>query len=265
MCKLFHAKVFRHSLFSDDTDAESPPANNQKRKMKRQKTLPAAPSHSREVSLTRTTSTSTSISRSRSLHPHLNHTSVSALARSRSLSVSLEAEAKTVTNCKKRVLTREVSMSKGYRRSKSSAFPELPPEVPAPVVREKPKPARKNQDLERTQSQVLVEDTPVKPIKQFTGSQPPVPLITTVTRVNRVDSRTSSQKSSLPLELGQGRCFVTDTPVKSRRASKTVLQLRPDPEGDEDEDDNEWMIGSPSVRRSLTSALVDGDARSGSP
>lgn len=153
-------------------------------------------------------------------------------------------------------------MSKGFKRSKSSALSDPPPEPLAPVVKEKPKPTRKNQDLERTQSQVLVEDTPVKPIKQFTGTQPPT---TTVTRVNRNGNRTSSQKSSLPLALGEERSFVTDTPVKSGRAPKAGLQLRQDPEGDEDEDDDEWMIGSPSVRRSLASALTEEDARSGSP
>lgn len=52
--------------------------------------------------------------------------------------------------------------------------------------------------------------------------------------------------------------------MKSGRAPGVNLQLRADLEGDEDEDD-EWMIGSPSVRRSLASVLTDEDARSGSP
>jgi hypothetical protein len=154
-------------------------------------------------------------------------------------------------------------MSKGFKRSKSSVLPDLLPEPPAPVVKEKPKPTRKDHVLERTQSQVLVEDTPVKPMKQFTGTQPPV-LATAIVRVDG-SSRTSIQKPSLSLELGEGRGFVTDTPVKSSRAPKTGLQLRPDLEDGEDEDDDEWMIGSPSVRRSLASALTDEDAKSGSP
>lgn len=129
-------------------------------------------------------------------------------------------------------------MNKGFKRSKSGVSSDLPPELLAPAVNKKPKHTRKNQGLERTQSQILVEDTPVKPIKQFTGTRPPSPPITTV--------------------------FVTDTPVKSSRAPKTGLQLRPDPEG-EDENDDEWMIGSLSVRRSLASALTDEDARSCSP
>ncbi|KAF9788012.1 hypothetical protein BJ322DRAFT_598281 [Thelephora terrestris] len=264
LCKLLHSKVFRHPIFSDDTDAESPPPDNQKRKAKRQKTLPAAGStRSREPSLTRTASTSTSISRSRSAHPHLDPNSASTLARSRSLSVSLEAEAKAVSNGKKRMLTREVSMSKGFKRSKSSLLPDPPPEPPAPVVRERPKPTTEHRGLERVQSQVLVEDTPVKPIKQFTGARPHPPSSTTVMGVNENDSRASGRKSSSSLELGEDS-FATDTPVKSGRVPRTNLQLRTDLEGDEDEDD-EWMIGSPSVRRSLASALTDEDARSDSP
>jgi hypothetical protein len=144
-------------------------------------------------------------------------------------------------------------------------LPDLPPEPPAPVVKEKPKDMRKDRGLERAQSQVLVEDTPVKPTKQFTGKRPPpVPLNTTVTRVNGNGSRASSQKSS-SLDLGEGRTFVTDTPVKSGRAPRTSLRVGADLGGDEDEGDEEWMIGSPSVRRSLASALADEDARSGSP
>ncbi|KAF9653575.1 hypothetical protein BDM02DRAFT_3257668 [Thelephora ganbajun] len=265
MYELLRSKVFRHSLFSDDTDSGTPPPDDQKRKAKRQRTLPAASPRSREPSLSRTTSASTSMSRSRSVHPHLNSNSASALARSRSLSISLEAEAKATTSGKKRVLTREVSMSKGFKRSKSSALPDLPPEPPAPVVKEKPKPARRDQGLERTHSQVLVEDTPVKPIKQFTGNRPPPVPLNTVTRVSTNGSRASSQKSSSPLDLGEGRTFVTDTPVKSGRALRTSLQVAADLEGDEDGDDDEWMIGSPSVRRSLALALADEDARSGSP
>ena len=140
-------------------------------------------------------------------------------------------------------------MSKGFKRSKSSALPELPPEPPAPVVKEKPKDTRKDRGLERTQSQVLVEDTPVKPIKQFTGNPPPlVPLNTTVTRASGIGSRASSQKSSSPLDLGEGKSFATDTPIKSGRAPRTSLQVDTNLDGDEDEDD-EWMIGFPSVRR----------------
>jgi hypothetical protein len=61
------------------------------------------------------------------------------------------------------------------------------------------------------------------------------------------------------------RAFVTDTPVKSGRAPGTSPRVDTDLGGDEDEDDDEWMIGFPSVRRSLASALTDEDARSGSP
>ena len=157
-------------------------------------------------------------------------------------------------------------MSKGFKRSKSSALPDLPPEHPAPAVKEKPKPTRKDRDLERTQSQVLVEDTPVKPIKQFTGTRPaPVPLNPTVAGASRNNSKVPSQKSSSPQELGEGGSFVTDTPVKSGRVLKASLQLRTDIEGEDDQDDDEWMIGSPSLRRSLASALTDEDARGGSP
>ena len=157
-------------------------------------------------------------------------------------------------------------MSKGFKRSKSSALPDLPPEPPAPVVKEKPKVARKDRGLDRTQSQVLVEDTPVKPIKQFTGKPPrPVPLNATTTRASGISSRASSRKSSSPLDLGEGGTFVTDTPVKSGRAPRTNLRVHTSLDGDEDEEDDEWMIGSPSVRRSLASALADEDARSGSP
>lgn len=156
-------------------------------------------------------------------------------------------------------------MSKGFKRSKSSALPELPPEPPAPVVKEKPKDTRQDRGLERTQSQVLVEDTPVKPIKQFTGNPPlPVPPNTTVTRTDKVGSRASSQKSSSPLDLDKGKTFVTDTPIKSGRVSRTSLQVDTNLDED-DENDDEWMIGFPSVRRSLASALTDEDARSGSP
>lgn len=156
-------------------------------------------------------------------------------------------------------------MSKGFKRSKSSALPDLPPEPPAPVVKEKPMDARKDRGLERTQSQILVEDTPVKSVKQFTGKRhPPVHPETIVTEANENGSRASSRKSSLPLNLGEGRNFVTDTPVKSGRAPRTSLQVGPDLDSDEDGDD-EWMIGSPSVRRSLASALTDEGAWSGSP
>jgi len=262
MCKLLHSKVFRHSLFSDDTDTETSPPDDQKRKAKRQKTLPTTSSRSREPSLSRTTSSS----RSRSLHPHLDPHSASALARSRSLSISLEAEAKTANNGRKRVLTREVSMSKGFKRSKSSALPDPPPDPTVLPAKQKPKDPRKDRELERSQSQVLVEDTPVKPIKQFTGKRPPpAPLNTTATRVIGSESRTSSQKSSSLPGLGGGRTFVTDTPVKSGSAPRTSLRVRVDFNGDEDEDEDEWMIGSPSVRRSLASALTDEDARSASP
>ena len=241
MCKLLHGKVFRHSLFSDETDTETTPPDDQKRKAKRQKTLPTIPSRSREPSLSRTIPTS------------------------RSLSISLEAEVKTTTNGKKRVLTREVSMSKGFKRARSSALPDLPPEPPIPVVKEKPKGMGKIQGLERTQSQVLVEDTPVKPIKQFSGKRPPpARLNTTVTRANGNSSKASSRKSSSPLDLGEGRTFATGTPIKS--GPRTGLdRVGVDFGGDESEDDDEWTIGSPSVRRSLVSALTDEDARSGSP
>ena len=158
-------------------------------------------------------------------------------------------------------------MSKGFKRSKSSALPELPPEPPAPAVKEKLKDTRRDRSLERTQSQVLVEDTPVKSIKQFTGNPPPpVPLSTTVTRANKIGSSASSQKSSSPLDLGEGKALVTDTPIKSGRAPRTSLRADTNLDGDEDEDDDdEWMIGFPSVRRSLASALTDEDARIGSP
>ena len=157
-------------------------------------------------------------------------------------------------------------MSKGFKRSKSSALPDLPPDPHLLAVKQKPKDARKDRELERTQSQVLVEDTPIKPMKQFTGKPPPpVPLNTTVSRVNEYGNRSSSQKSLLPLDPGEGRAFITDTPVKSGSAPRTSLRVRADFNGDEDEDDDEWMIGSPSVRRSLASALTDEDARSGSP
>jgi len=153
-------------------------------------------------------------------------------------------------------------MSKCFKRSKSSALSDLPPEPPALVVKKKLKDTKKDRGLERTQSQVLVEDTPVKPIKQFTGNwPPPVALNTTVTRPNGFGSRPSSQKSSSPLDLGEGGTCITDTPVKSGRAPRISLRVGTGLEG-EDEDDDEWMIGS---RRSLASALTDEDARSGSP
>lgn len=154
-------------------------------------------------------------------------------------------------------------MSKGFKRSKSSALPDPPPGLPAPTIKEKPKVMRMNQGLERTCSQILVEDTPVKPIKHFTVKRPPsVHLGTTVARVDGNGGKTSSQKPSSPLDLGT---FVTSTPVKSGRAPRTSLRVSVDVNGDEDGDDDEWMIGSPSVRRSLASALTDEDARSGSP
>ena len=157
-------------------------------------------------------------------------------------------------------------MSKGFKRSKSSALPDPPPDPHMLTVKEKPKDTRKDRELERTQSQVLVEDTPVKPIKQFSGKRPPpAPVNTTVTRVNGNGGGASSQKSSLPLDLSEGRAFVTDTPVKPGSAPRTGLRVCVDFNGDDDEDDDEWMIGSPSVRRSLASALTDEDARSGSP
>ena len=152
-------------------------------------------------------------------------------------------------------------MSKGFKRSKSSALPDPPPEPPAPVVKEKPKDTKRDRALERAQSQVLVEDTPVKPIKQFDGKPP---LNTTGPRASGFGSRASSQKSSSPLDLGEGRNFFTGTPVKPGRAPGTSLRVATKLDGDEDEDD-EWMIGSPSVRRSLASALTDEDVRSGSP
>jgi len=155
-------------------------------------------------------------------------------------------------------------MSKGFKRSKSSALPDLPPDPPAPVVKEKPKGTKKDRGLERTQSQVLVEDTPVKPIKQFTGSPPPLVPLNTVTRVSEIGGRASSQKSSSPLDLGEGQAFAADTPVKSSRAPRTSFRVDTNPDG-EDDDDDEWMIGFPSVRRSLASALTDEDVRSGSP
>jgi hypothetical protein len=154
-------------------------------------------------------------------------------------------------------------MSKGFKRSKSSVLPDLPPEPPAPVVKEKPKGTRHDRELERTQSQVLVEDTPVKPIKQFAGKRPPVPFSTTTTKANRNSSGGSSLKTSSPLDLGDGRAFITDTPVKSCHSPRVSFGVGFD--GVEDEDDDEWMIGSPSVRRSLASALTDEDVRSGSP
>lgn len=157
-------------------------------------------------------------------------------------------------------------MSKCFKRSKSSALPDFPSEPPAPVVKKKPKDMKKDRGLERTLSQVLVEDTPVKPVKRFTGKRPPpVALNTAATRANGFGSRAPSQKSSSPLDLGEGGTFVTGTPVKSGRAPRTSLRVGTGLEGDEDEDDDEWMIGSPSVRRSLTSALTDDDARIGSP
>ena len=130
------------------------------------------------------------------------------------------------------------------------------------LVRAKPKPLIGDRSLARSQSQILVEDTPVKPIKHFTGARPSVTINSTATEVKRDSGGVPSEKSS-SLGLFE-RNSATDTPVKSGCAPKTSSQPSTDLEC-EYEDGEEWIIGSPSVRRSLVSAFTDEDIGGGSP
>ncbi|PBK66903.1 hypothetical protein ARMSODRAFT_938608 [Armillaria solidipes] len=161
-CSLLHSKIFRTSIFSDDETAsqssgrssspETQAQNGLLPRLKRARTLTADNTHDRHPSpALLIASSSTREVHARSL----------ARSRSRSLSVSLAQEkererAESVgANSKKRVLNREVSMSRVFKGKPKPKVEEVTKEQPKPVI---PKPIH--------EGVTLVEATPVKPKPQ---------------------------------------------------------------------------------------------------
>ncbi|KAK0190564.1 hypothetical protein F5146DRAFT_930988 [Armillaria mellea] len=141
-CSLLHSKIFRTSIFSDDETESHSSGRSPSPEIQAQKhpspALSIASSSTREV-------------QARSL----------ARSRSRSLSVSLAQEKERErtesvgTNSKKRVLNREVSMSRVFKGKSKPKVEEVTKEQPKPVI---PKPTH--------EGVTLVEATPVKPKPQ---------------------------------------------------------------------------------------------------
>ncbi|KAK0491401.1 hypothetical protein IW261DRAFT_86640 [Armillaria novae-zelandiae] len=161
-CSLLHSKIFRTSIFSDDETAsnssgrspspETQAQNGLLSRLKRARTLTADDAHDRHPSPALSiASSSTREVQARSL----------ARSRSRSLSVSLAQEkererAESVgANSRKRVLNREVSMSRVFKGKPKPKVEETTKEQPKPVI---PKPTH--------EGVTLVEATPVKPKPQ---------------------------------------------------------------------------------------------------
>ena len=159
-CALLRSKVFPTSLFSDD-DASNPSTSRNvspEPELKRLKKSSGTrvPSTSRFPSPALSTSSRSTITKSKS------DTRALIRSRSRSLSISLaqEKERERVASAappKKRVLNREISMSRGFKpkpkdKDKATSKRGPKPETVAPM---KPKAS----DLGVT----LVEETPVKP------------------------------------------------------------------------------------------------------
>ena len=149
-CDLLRSKVFPHSPFSDDTDTSSPPSPKQQNKR-----LKASASSSRKTSpQAREMSDGRPLERSRSLSVTLEE----ERERSRSLSVG-------PGNMRRRVLTREVSMS--------TQFKAKPAKMKVAVANEKKLAAtakeqsRRNSGAgrmsEKDKGRTLVAATPVKP------------------------------------------------------------------------------------------------------
>ncbi|KAF8452540.1 hypothetical protein L210DRAFT_846508 [Boletus edulis BED1] len=168
MCALLRRKLFPHSPFSadDDTDTRSSPESQV-----------AGSNHPRPSRKLARSSTSTSVSQSKSKpNPKpiqrsssvVSHTTASdARSRSRSLSVSLAQDASarrsssTSGTSLKRALSREVSMSRGFKpRAQQSQASR--PNTSGTKVAAKPKREDKKED-NRSQGVTLVTATPTKP------------------------------------------------------------------------------------------------------
>ncbi|KAK0206915.1 hypothetical protein DFS33DRAFT_630521 [Desarmillaria ectypa] len=201
-CSLLHSKIFRTSVFSDDetsshSSGRSPSPETQMQKellpqLKRARTLTADNAHGRHPSPALSiVSSSTRDVQARSL----------TRSRSRSLSVSLAQEkererAESVgASSKKRILNREVSMSRVFKGKPKPKAEEMPKEQPKPAV---PKPIH--------EGVTLVEATPVKP-------KPPKRL--GLSRVNNTQSQVASSFFSSKLAVKDEEEEVWDLPSSS--------------------------------------------------
>ncbi|TCD65012.1 hypothetical protein EIP91_003333 [Steccherinum ochraceum] len=222
-CALLRSKVFPHSPFSDDSDLETPPSP--KSKNKRMKTSVA--SSRRASPSARAAAPSRQLERSRSLSVTLEE----ERERSRSLSIG-------PANMRKRILTREVSMSTTFKPkpAKSKVQPTAS-EKKASATQEKDQ-SRNNgaavKGVERDKGRTLVAATPAKPKNKL---------------VTRSFGRGPSAYDGAKLPA-----LAIGTPSSHSAAGESV-------EGDEDDD--EWMIaGSPDVLL-LTSSSGQDDWESG--
>ncbi|THH26878.1 hypothetical protein EUX98_g7310 [Antrodiella citrinella] len=211
-CAMLRSKVFPQSPFSDESDgSSSPPPTHQNKRAK----------------------TSTSSSRRTSPRPKTKSQS-RPLERTRSLSVTLEEERERSRsqsigpgNVRKRVLTREVSMSTVFKPKPAKPKAQVPAEKKPSVTTQKDQPRRNDltsekQTGDKDKGRTLVTATPVKPKNKSAqlGS--------------RAGSSTAGGK--LPaLSVGMSQAVEMGT-IK------------------EDEEDDEWMLASSPDVLLLTSS-----------
>ena len=157
-CALLRSKVFPSSLFSDDASNASTSRNaSPEPELKPLKNfLSRVPSTSRFPSPALSTSSRTTITKSKS------DTRALVRSRSRSLSISLAQEkererAASAAPPKKRVLNREVSMSRAFKPKPKDRDKATSERGPKPESVEPVKPKAKDFGV------TLVEETPVKP------------------------------------------------------------------------------------------------------
>ncbi|KAJ3830319.1 hypothetical protein F5878DRAFT_523485 [Lentinula raphanica] len=260
LCTLLRSKVFPHSPFSDDEDdhesqeSGSPPPRPLKRT--RQTTSDRGsviPTRYPSPALSTTSNSSTREQKRNTSHRD-SHPSLQR-ERSRSLSVSLAEEAEEKQKAKNavrgtskaRVLSREVSMT---FKTKSKTMDRANSVTAAPSflvsdsrAKRELEPKVIKRELSRSDGEtILVEATPLKPVRAVTMSQSKGPLLSST-----LFSRTSSKLSAVDEEIW-------DLPGSS---SPDILSLTPTAgngstgssrgAGATDEDEEEdWVVSTPT-------------------
>jgi hypothetical protein len=225
---LLYTKVFPHTLFSDSSSDED---DDRARVPVSLKLQPHHPQPTKK--------------RLRSERED----SGSSRSRSRSLSISLEAERKASNNnaaanaSKKRMLSREVSMSKVFRKSQVNQPNIVPTTVPV-AKKEAAAPDKNTKSKKATDKErILVETTPVKASKRQQ-------------KFERTDSDTAVVR--MDVDEDGPSMFAASTPVKGGRchsSSPSIGKFLLAGLGDHDDEDEavnveeeKWMIGLPSLR-----------------
>ncbi|KAH8105099.1 hypothetical protein BXZ70DRAFT_919382 [Cristinia sonorae] len=217
-CTLLRSKVFPHSPFSDDSDTLSPPSPKEQNKR-----IKASGSSSRRTSpRPQSKPQARQLERSRSLSVTLEE----ERERSRSLSVG-------PANMRRRVLTREVSMTTAFK-PKPSTSTDQPAVGKRKAILATAQPQgkpRKNTSLsggERDKGRTLVESTPAKPKGKAAS----------------LFRKSSSSKDVIP---------ALSFPEKPRAETDPKMTV----EGDGDDD--EWMVStSPDVLLLTSSSAQEG-------